>query len=66
MKKYSLVGVNGNAFAVMGYVTQAMKECGFPKTEQNTYMEKAMSKDYDNLLMVSMEYIEQCNQRLDS
>ena len=25
--KYDLVGVDGNAFAVMGYVLKAMKEC---------------------------------------
>ena len=32
-KHYDLVGIDGNAFNVMGYVRRAMKECGFSKDE---------------------------------
>ena len=60
--KYDLVGVDGNAFAVMGYVLKAMKECKMPKEEQSDYQTKAMSGDYDNLLVVSVEMIDLCNE----
>jgi hypothetical protein len=63
MEKYCLVGVD--AFAVMGYVSKAMRETGFTKDEITAYLHKAMSGDYDNLLCVSMEYIDKCNERLE-
>ncbi len=63
--KYCLVGVNGNAFVVMGYVSKAMRECGFEKSEIDAYVKKATSGDYDNLLCVSMEYVDKCNERVE-
>ena len=60
--KYDLVGIDGNAFAVMGYVLKAMKECGCNKVDQAIYVEKAKSGDYDNLLAVSIEMIDKCNE----
>ena len=60
--KYNLVGVDGNAFSVMNYVLKAMKECGCNKVDQAIYVEKAKSGDYDNLLCVSMEMIDKCNE----
>lgn len=59
--KYDLVGVDGNAFAVMGYVLRVMKECNMSKEEQSDYQTKAMSGDYNNLLAVSVEMIDLCN-----
>ena len=61
-RNYSLVGVDGNAYAVLGYVKRAMKECGKSKDEQKAYMDLAMSGDYDNLLMVSIDMIEELNE----
>lgn len=60
--KYDLVGVDGNAFAVMGYVLKAMRECKMSKEEQSDYQTKAMSGDYNNLLAVSIEMINLCNE----
>lgn len=60
--KYDLVGVDGNAFAVMGYVLKAMKECKMSKEERSDYQTKATSGDYNNLLAVSVEMIEKCNE----
>lgn len=65
MEKYCLVGVDGNAFAVMGYVGKAMRETGFTKDEITAYQQEAMSGDYNNLLCVSMEYIDKCNERAE-
>ena len=64
--KYDLVGVDGNAFAVIGYVLKAMKECKMSKEEQSDYQTKAMSGDYDNLLVVSVEMIDKCNEIAES
>ena len=60
--KYDLVGVDGNAYAVMGYVLKAMRECKMSKEEQSDYQTKAMSGDYNNLLAVSIEMIDLCNE----
>ena len=60
--KYDLVGIDGNAFCVMGYVDKAMFEQGFTKAERTDYQKRAMSGDYYNLLYVSMEMIDKCNE----
>ena len=59
--KYNLVGIDGNAFSVMGYVLKAMKECGCNKVDQAIYVENAKSSDYNHLLAVSIEMIDKCN-----
>lgn len=58
--KYSLIGVDGNAFAVMGYTSKALKQSGHSNLvdEMRT---KAMSGDYYNLLSVCQEYIDIAN-----
>ena len=60
--KCDLVGVDGNAFAVMGYVLKAMRECKMSKEEQSDYQTKVMNGDYDHLLAVSIEMIDLCNE----
>lgn len=60
--KYSLVGVDGNAFAVMGYVLRAMRECHLGNDEQKSYQKRAMSEDYNNLLRESVAMIYKCNE----
>lgn len=62
-KKYSLIGVDVNAFAVMGYVRSAMKECGFNKKDIDSYLKRAMSAGYDNLIVESINAINECNNR---
>jgi hypothetical protein len=54
-----LVGEDGNAFYIMGRVVRALKSVKVPKEVIDKYMEKSMSGDYDNLLRVAMEYIEE-------
>jgi len=65
MEEYSLVGIDGNAYSIMGYVKEAMREQGFSKEERDKYLQEAMSSDYNNLLVVSMKYIDQCNERMN-
>ena len=59
--EYNLVGINGNAFAIMGYVVKALKKENKSQEDINNYLEKARSIDYDNLVKVSQEVIEELN-----
>ncbi len=52
-----LVGKDGNAFAIMGEVSKTLRKAGLGDKVAE-YKAKAMSGDYDNLLRVSMEYVE--------
>lgn len=63
-EEYDLVGINGNAFSVISYVVNAMKEQGFSKEEIEIYRKEATELDYDNLLATSVEKIDECNKRL--
>ena len=53
-----LIGEDGNAFAILGKVTKAMKRAGYSQDEVKEYQAKAMSGDYDHLLAVTMEYVD--------
>ncbi len=53
-----LVGQDGNAFAIMGAVTNALRQNGFTADDVDEYRTEAMSGDYDNLLRVTMDWVE--------
>lgn len=59
--KYDLVGVDGNAFAIMGYTSSALRreKLGGLVSEM---MDRAMSGDYYNLISVCSEYIDKANE----
>lgn len=75
MKKKTLVGVNGNAFCVMGTVSSWMKEaCSLARQQADedgiktfdekaidAYTNEAMSSDYNYLLNVSVEMVDKIN-----
>ena len=61
---YSLVGQNGNAFNLMGYTANAMKDSGFTKDEIDKMYEEAKSGDYNNLLCVCSDYCDKCNEKM--
>lgn len=61
---YSLVGVDGNAFSVMGYVKEAMRKENFSRSEIDSYLKDAVSGDYQHLLAVSCDMVEKCNNRI--
>ena len=60
MGKYTLVGVDGNAFAIMGYTARALKQTGHADLVENM-MKRAKSGDYDNLVQVCMKYLDIAN-----
>ena len=51
-----LVGQNGNAFSIMGRVKQSLRRAGADIEYIDKYLNEATSGDYDDLLLVSMEY----------
>lgn len=61
--KYNLVGIDGNAYAIMAYVSRAMKEQGFNPSQIYIYLASAKNKDYSHLISVSITYIDKCNER---
>ena len=56
--KVKLVGKDGNAFAIMGRVAEALRKAGASKEEIKKYQTEAMSGDYDNLLRITMNYVD--------
>lgn len=61
MAKYSLVGVDGNAFSIMGYTSKALKREGLGHLVDEM-REKATSGDYGNLIRVCMDYVDKANE----
>lgn len=59
-EKYCLVGVDGNAYAVMGYTARALKNEGLGNLVEEMH-QKATSGDYNNLLCVCMDYVDMAN-----
>ena len=62
-REYDLDGPEGNAFAIIGFVTSVISQLGEGIISQeeidqycNEYRNKARSGDYENLLKVSNDY----------
>ena len=55
--KVKLAGEDGNAFFIMGRVSKALRKAGADKEYIDKYHKEATSGDYDNLLRITMEYI---------
>lgn len=62
--KYTLVGINGNAFSVMGHTAQALRNEGRGDLVERMY-EEATAGDYNNLLMVCSKYIDIANEEAE-
>lgn len=56
--KVRLVDQDGNAFAIIGRVTKAMRRAKVSLQEINQFQAEAMSGDYNHLLSVVMSYVE--------
>ena len=54
----NLIGENGNAFSILGKVGRALREAGADVEYISKYQNEATAGDYDNLLQVTMEYVE--------
>jgi len=51
-----LVGEDGNAFAILGRVSKALRRAGMPEKAEE-YLARATEGDYDHLLAVTPEYV---------
>jgi hypothetical protein len=54
----TLVGRDGNAFAVLGSVQGALRRAGVPQEEIDEFYAEAMSGDYDHLLRTCMQWVD--------
>jgi hypothetical protein len=52
-----LTGTDGNAFAILGRVTQALKRAGHGD-QVDAFMEEATAGNYDQLLATCMKWVE--------
>jgi hypothetical protein len=53
-----LINTDGNAFAIMGRVKDALFKAGADKEYVKKYLDDVMSGDYDHLLCVTMDYVD--------
>ena len=53
-----LTGRDGNAWAVMGAVGQALRRGGVSKEEIDEYQKESMAGDYNHLLATAMDWVE--------
>lgn len=56
--KVKLVGEDGNAFNILARVSNALKRAGYSDDFIRDYQQQAMSGSYENLLAVTMQYVE--------
>jgi hypothetical protein len=54
--KLKLVGLDGNAFSVMGAFKRQARSEGWTKEEINEVLDKAMAGDYSNLISTIAEH----------
>ena len=52
-----LIDTDGNAFVIIGRVRSALLKAGGDKEYVDQYLKEAMFGDYDNLLCVTMDYV---------
>lgn len=64
MKAYTLIGINGNAYNIMGYVRDAMHDAKMTNDDIDAYIKDATSSDYNHLVAVSCEMIDRVNEIL--
>ena len=64
MKAYTLVGIDGNAYNIMGYVRAAMDDANMTNNDIDAYVKDATSSDYNHLVAVSCEMIDRVNEIL--
>lgn len=53
-----LVGADGNAFAIIGAVRNALRKAGQSQEEIELFTKEATEGDYNNLLRVVMKWVE--------
>ena len=57
--KLTLVGLDGNAYSLMGAFSQAARQQGWTKEEIKVIIDECTSGNYDHLLVTLMEHTEE-------
>lgn len=55
--KVRLTGSDGNAFAIMGKVANALRKAKVPKEEIDKYYTESQAGDYNELLATAMRWV---------
>ena len=55
--RVSLVGEDGNAFAILGRVQKALRDGGCEPDEVRLFVDEATAGDYDHLLATVMTWV---------
>ena len=53
-----LTGNDGNAYAILGAVTRALRKAGVPEEEIGKFSAEAKSGDYDHLLQTAIAWVD--------
>ncbi len=56
--RVSLVGEDGNAFAILALVRQGLRRAGVPEEEVAAFVREATAEDYDHLLVTVMRWVD--------
>ena len=56
--KVKIVGEDGNAFAILGRVTKALRNARVPLEERKKFQAEATKTDYNNVLQTVMKWVE--------
>ncbi len=54
----TLVGVDGNAFAIMGYTQGRLRRAGWPSEDISKVLEISQSGDYNNVICTCMAVLD--------
>ena len=53
-----LTGTDGNAFAIIGKVSKALRRAGVDAETREEFTEEATSGDYDHVLITAMKWVD--------
>ena len=56
--KFELVGIDSNAFSILGTAQKAARRAGLSKDQIEEYLSEAMGGDYDNVISTTMRYFD--------
>lgn len=54
----TLVGTDGNAFAILGHCLRAARRAGWPPARREAFLAAAKAGDYDHLLATVQEWFD--------
>jgi hypothetical protein len=56
--KVQLTDKDGNAFAIIGRVTKALRRAGVPLEDRRAFQAEATKTDYNNVLQTVMKWVD--------